>query len=104
MQVPDLVPVEERSELSPRLSASGYVCKKTGKKDCFKVTSTGVCKNLVTSDGRPFVSGYAGNGSLCTAYSKKGCPWFSGDKKDFDEAGSSNFGWNARSIKCSIKF
>jgi hypothetical protein len=94
-----VVPLEEH-ELVGRLSAWGYVCKQTGRRDCYKVTSTGVCKNLVTSDGRPFVSGYAGDGSLCTVWKAKGCPLFGGHK-DFDTG--VNFGFSAWSIKCYIK-
>ena len=79
---------------------SVMVCKKSNYKDCYKVSGpAGRCFNLVSSDGRPFVSA-KGTSCLCTAYSKKGCPIWAGDTTGFKSA--SKFGFHANSIQCSV--
>ncbi|KAA8647994.1 hypothetical protein EYZ11_004211 [Aspergillus tanneri] len=78
------------------------VCKKKGMKNCYHVKSNGRCKNLVSKNGKPFVSGRGDGGSLCTVYSQKGCPWIAGKRFGFDERGG-NFGFSAKSLKCSVK-
>lgn len=83
--------------------SGGRVCKKKNKKDCYHVKSNGRCKNLVSSNGKPFISGNADGGSLCTVYSQKGCPWIKGKRKGFDERGLNSFGFSAKSIECSVK-
>ncbi|KAL5366693.1 hypothetical protein BJX96DRAFT_170148 [Aspergillus floccosus] len=82
--------------------SGGRVCKKKNQKNCYHVKSNGRCKNLVSSNGKPFISGSADGGSLCTVYSQKGCPWIKGKRKGFDERGA-NFGFDAKSIDCSVK-
>lgn len=82
--------------------SGGRVCKKKNQKNCYHVKSNGRCKNLVSSNGKPFISGSADGGSLCTVYSEKGCPWIKGKRTGFDERGA-NFGFHAKSIECSVK-
>ncbi|PLB51378.1 hypothetical protein P170DRAFT_425610 [Aspergillus steynii IBT 23096] len=82
--------------------SGGRVCKKKGQKTCYHVKSNGRCKNLVSSNGKPFISGSADGGCICTVYSQKGCPWIKGKRKSYDERGA-NFGFNAKSMDCSVK-
>ncbi|KAH8429294.1 uncharacterized protein LDX57_006961 [Aspergillus melleus] len=105
----DLEDAEEEDEVTTShldergiFDSGGRVCKKKNKKTCYHVKSNGRCKNLVSSNGKPFISGSADGGCICTVYSQKGCPWIKGKRKSFDERGA-NFGFNAKSMDCSVK-
>lgn len=72
-----------------------FVCKTSGKGTCFIGSSTSSCSNLITSDGRPFISGHTSSGS-CKIYSKTGC---SGDTQAIGTAHKA-FYFSAKSARC----
>ncbi|KAK2774644.1 hypothetical protein FQN52_008986 [Onygenales sp. PD_12] len=97
----DLKPIPD-GELDKRgfFECIVYVCKNTDRTNCYEVNTGGKCINLKSSNGKPFVSGTtAGSNCLCTAYSRKGCPWIRGKDAGFQYARS--WGWSAKSLKCS---
>ncbi|EDN03952.1 hypothetical protein I7I51_05189 [Histoplasma capsulatum] len=77
------------------------VCKNKNRTDCYKVsTRAGTCINLVSSNGKPFVSASSAGSCQCVAYSKRGCPIWSGDSYGFTVP--TTFSFNANSIQCYI--
>ncbi|KAK2768234.1 hypothetical protein FQN54_000086 [Arachnomyces sp. PD_36] len=56
------------------IDVSVDVCKNLGSTDCFHlVLGAGTCNNLISSDGRPYVSGWLGPSTICTVYAEKDC-------------------------------
>ncbi|KKZ68592.1 hypothetical protein GX50_08708 [[Emmonsia] crescens] len=98
----DLVPIPD-GELDKRgvFDCNPVVCKNKNRTDCYTVnTSAGTCVNLVSSNGKPFVSASSAGGCQCVAYSEKGCPIWSGDNYGFTVP--TTFSFNANSIDCAI--
>ncbi|PGH00138.1 hypothetical protein GX51_05951 [Blastomyces parvus] len=83
------------------LDCTPYVCKNKKRTDCYKVkTKAGTCVNLVSSNGKPFVAASSSGSCMCTAYSRKGCPWIRGDS--YGWTGATSFKFKAKSLKCHI--
>ncbi|KJZ68013.1 hypothetical protein HIM_12597 [Hirsutella minnesotensis 3608] len=74
-----------------------HMCKRTGKQDCVPVDSAWTCDNLVSGDGRPFVSGRVLSRGSCDIFSENGC---SGISNTMDTAGWNKFPFNVKSIRC----
>ncbi|KAK2616199.1 hypothetical protein QQS21_000831 [Conoideocrella luteorostrata] len=73
------------------------VCKQTGFRECVPVSSAFTCDNLVSKDGRPFVSGRVTSFGSCDIFSENGC---SGISNNMDKSGWSKFPFNVKSIRC----
>ncbi|KFH44885.1 hypothetical protein ACRE_043610 [Hapsidospora chrysogenum ATCC 11550] len=73
------------------------VCKGVGFVDCVPVSSAWTCDNLVSGDGRPFVSGRVTSWGSCDIFSENGC---SGISNNMDTEGWSKFPFNVKSIRC----
>ncbi|PGH07716.1 hypothetical protein AJ79_06193 [Helicocarpus griseus UAMH5409] len=77
------------------------LCKNPDRTDCFPIdASPGTCINLVSSDGRPFVSAASAGTCNCVAYSNRDCPIFGGENYGFSVP--TTFSFHANSIECSI--
>ncbi|EFR05118.1 hypothetical protein MGYG_08127 [Nannizzia gypsea CBS 118893] len=73
------------------------MCKKTGKRDCLPVDATwSICTNLVSKDGRPYVSGWSTGGD-CDIYEGRDCK---GTANSIDKDGWSRFPFNVWSVLC----
>ncbi|KAG5295151.1 hypothetical protein I7I48_11927 [Histoplasma ohiense] len=98
----DLEPIPD-GELDKRgiFDCTPVVFKNKNRTDCYKVsTRAGTCINLVSSNRKPFVSASSAGSCQCVAYSKKGCPIWSGDSYGFTVL--MTFSFNAKSIQCYI--
>ncbi|GAO15622.1 hypothetical protein UVI_02050540 [Ustilaginoidea virens] len=73
------------------------VCKQTRFRDCVPVSSAWVCDNLVSGDGRPFISGRVTSWGSCDIFSENGC---SGISNKMDTKGWSRFPFAVKSIRC----
>ncbi|KAJ4327724.1 hypothetical protein N0V84_001832 [Fusarium piperis] len=78
-------------------AATVNVCKGQGKTECIPVDAPAfICTNLVSADGRPFISGYS-DGAVCDIYSSPNC---NGIGNTVDGSGWSRFPFNVWSIEC----
>ncbi|KAF5003032.1 hypothetical protein FDECE_10404 [Fusarium decemcellulare] len=78
-------------------AATVNVCKGQGKTECIPIDAPRfICTNLVSGDGRPFISGYT-DGAVCDIYSSSGC---GGTGNTVDGEGWSRFPFNVWSVEC----
>lgn len=63
----------------------------------FRVNTEGTCINLVSSDGRPFVSGRSGGAYTCTVWQGRGCSSLS---TSFGSGGTNFWASGAWSLRC----
>lgn len=72
-----------------------FVCKTVDSSVCYIGSSTTSCTNLISADGRPFISGHTTTGT-CKIYSKKRCE---GNMQEI-ETDHVSFYFGAQSARC----
>lgn len=74
-----------------------FVCKTLDPTVCYIGSDTTSCSNLVSSDGRAYISGHTTAG-ICNVYSKRGCQ---GDKQEIG-TDHKTFWFDALSARCLL--
>lgn len=78
-----------------KVAGALFVCKTNDTTVCYIGSSTRSCSNIVSADGRPYISGHTTTG-LCKIFSKKGCL---GNLQEI-ETDHVQFYFNASSARC----